>query len=267
MKFERLYMIPGNEDVYLDCYLNDPIPGFTRKAILVIPGGGYWGVCSDREGEPIAMAFIPYGYNAFVLHYTVERRKKFPAQLCEAALAMKTIREHADKWNVDPAKVFAVGFSAGGHLCGSLGILFDHPAVQKIGPAELIKPTGIMLIYAVVSSQIAKPEQGTFRNLLCSDTPDADDLYEVSLDKHVTKDSSPLFMMHTSNDQCVDIANALVLGQAYHNAGLQFELHVYPDAPHGCGLGSPITSYGQSCWEDKSIAKWVAEAAEWAERF
>ena len=57
-----------HENVYLDTYISDKLAGYERKAILVIPGGGYSCVCSDREGEPIAQAFIPYGYNAFVLH-------------------------------------------------------------------------------------------------------------------------------------------------------------------------------------------------------
>ena len=81
MKFERIELNENNADAYIEAYISDPIVGFERMAILVIPGGGYSGVCSDREGEPIAQAFIPYGYNAFVLHYTVDKKHPFPLSL------------------------------------------------------------------------------------------------------------------------------------------------------------------------------------------
>ena len=95
MRCERIYLIQDDPEVYIDTYLADPLSSFTRKALLVIPGGGYGQVCADREGEPIAHAFLPYGYNTFVLHYSVKRRKPFPAQLIEAAMAMKHIKDHA----------------------------------------------------------------------------------------------------------------------------------------------------------------------------
>ena len=76
MKLERIML--DDEGAYIDAYIADPTSRFTRKAILVIPGGGYGKVCADREGEPIAHAFIPYGYNAFVLNYYVGKEKPFP---------------------------------------------------------------------------------------------------------------------------------------------------------------------------------------------
>ena len=83
MQYEKIYLKEGRPDVYLETYISDSLPNVTRKAILVIPGGGYGGVCADREGEPIALAFMPYGYNGFVLHYTVGRKEPYPAQLRE----------------------------------------------------------------------------------------------------------------------------------------------------------------------------------------
>ena len=60
MQYEKIYLKEGRPDVYLETYISDSLPNVTRKAILVIPGGGYGGVCADREGEPIALAFMPY---------------------------------------------------------------------------------------------------------------------------------------------------------------------------------------------------------------
>ena len=72
MTVKKIVLSEKNKDAYLDAYLSDKLEWLTRKAIVVIPGGGYAEVCADREGEPIAQAFIPYGYQAFVLHYTVD---------------------------------------------------------------------------------------------------------------------------------------------------------------------------------------------------
>ena len=254
-------------DVYLDAYLADPIGDFVRNAILVIPGGGYGNVCSDREGEPIAQAFIPYGYNAFVLHYSVARSKKFPAQLIEASLAIKHIRDNAEEYNIDPEKVFVTGFSAGGHLTGSIGILWNKPEVYEAidMPYGYNKPNGVMMIYPVVSCEEEYWHRGSFENLLCSDEPSAEELKEVSLEKNVTGDASPLFVMHTSNDSLVDVRNALCLGAAYRENGLEFEMHIYPDAPHGVALGNKITDMGCIEHRNSEIAKWVEQAARWAE--
>ena len=68
MKYEKIYLKEGRPDVFLETFVADSVVGYTRKAILVIPGGGYGAVCADREGEPIALAFLPYGFSAFVLH-------------------------------------------------------------------------------------------------------------------------------------------------------------------------------------------------------
>jgi acetyl esterase/lipase len=90
-----------------------------RKAVLICPGGAY-AYCSNREGEPIATSFLAAGYNAFVLDYSTKNRdmkgKKFPGQLIEAALAMKFIKDNAEKFHIDPDYVFVNGYSAGGHL-------------------------------------------------------------------------------------------------------------------------------------------------------
>lgn len=122
MIYKRIYFDEEFDDAYLEAYIADKVGDFTRKAIVVIPGGGYSNVCADREGEPIAMAFLPYGYNAFVLHYTVNK-KPFPFHLIQASKAMKHIKDNANEHNVDTSRIFVAGFSAGGHLAASLGTM------------------------------------------------------------------------------------------------------------------------------------------------
>ena len=267
MIIKRVHLEENNEDVYLDIYIADPVGEFSRKAILVIPGGGYANVCSDREGEPIGMAFMAHGYNAFVLHYTVGRKKTFPAQLIEASLAMKHIKDHAEEYNIDSAKIFVTGFSAGGHLAGSLGIMWNRKEIYDAidMPYGYNKPSGMMLVYPVVTGVQSYSEKTTFGNLWGTDEPDAAWLKESSLEQNVSKEAVPLFIMHTSNDEIVDVRNSLCLAEKYRENNLTFEMHIYPDAPHGVALGNEITKCGVEKWQNPVIAKWVEHAAAWAE--
>ncbi len=268
MIFKRIQLDPEKEDIYLDIYVADKTKNFTRKAILVIPGGGYGCVCSDREGEPIAMAFMPYGYNAFVLHYSVARTKKFPGQLIEASLAMKHIRDNAEEYGIDPEKVFVTGFSAGGHLCASLGTMWHKKEIYDVidMPYGYNRPTGMMPIYPVISGLDVGRHFGSFKNLLCTDEPTEEELISCSIEKQVDERAVPAFIVHTSNDELVSVKNSLLLANAYADKGMKFELHVYPDSPHGVALGNKITSHGNEKWEDPEIAKWIAQAAAWAEK-
>ncbi len=167
MIVKRIFLEEGNPEAWIDACIADPVRGFTRRAMLVIPGGGYGAVCSDREGEPIALAFMAEGFNAFVLHYTVGRKKPYPAQLREASLAMAHIRTHAEEYGVDPHRVFTVGFSAGGHLAGSLAVLWHREEAWKDSGIEYgqNRPDGAVLVYPVVSGTEYFREGGTFSNL------------------------------------------------------------------------------------------------------
>jgi len=220
-------------------------------------------VCAEREGEPIAMAFMPYGFNAFVLHYSVGN-KPFPVQLIQASRAIKHIRDNAEKYNIDPDKVFTVGFSAGGHLAACLGTMWDRKDIyDEINmPFGYNKPNGMMLIYPVIS---AKYHDTSLKNLLQNANPTEEMLADCSIENHVSENSSPAFIMHTSNDEIVDVRNSLVLANAFAEKGVEFEMHIYPDAPHGIALGNEITKCGREKWCNEAISKWVKHAVVWAD--
>ena len=269
MIYKKISLDDRDKNAYLEVYVADKIQNFVRKAILVIPGGGYSSVCSDREGEPIAMAFIPYGYNAFVLHYSVGENVTFPKQLIQASKAIKHIKDNAEEYNINPEHVFAVGFSAGGHLAGSLGILWDNPEVYKELDMEYgyNKPTGIMLIYPVVSSANESFKQKeTFFNLLKTETPSHEEILSCSLELNVSQNVAPAYILHTANDEIVNVRNSLSLADAYSVAKVPYELHIYPDGPHGVALGNRITKIGVEKYEEPAIAKWVENAVYWANK-
>ena len=263
MKISRIFLDKNNEDIYLDAYSVPKKSEEKRHALIIIPGGGYSCVCRDREGDPIALEFISYGFTPFVLNYYTGKKEPFPIQHIQAARAIKHVKDNADEYGINPDEVFVIGFSAGAHLAGCSAILHSHPALYASIDMEsgYTKPRGAMLIYPVVSTEY---HMASFQNLLCSKEPSKEALHEVSLEKHVDTDSAPVFIMHTSNDGIVDVRNSLCLADAYTRAGLQYEMHIYPDAPHGIALANSVTSCGNEKWDNERIAEWVRISAEWA---
>ena len=122
-------------DPTLEVYLQENLGGYQsekRPCLLLCPGGGYRFV-SRREAEPVALHFLPEGFNVFVLTYSVAPNR-FPTQLREVAAAMELIWEYADAWNCDVQKIAIMGFSAGGHLAAHYTNRWDCPQVREVFP-------------------------------------------------------------------------------------------------------------------------------------
>ena len=266
MRFEQIKFAESMpQDVWLDAYIADPLPGYVRPAVLILPGGGYVFVCAEREGEPIAHGFLARGYNAFVLHYSVAKTRIHPAQLQQASLALAFIRAHADTFGIDPLRVFTVGFSAGGHLAGMLATMWHRPeAWRDIGLRFGENcPTGAALIYPVVLGDSPFAHHDSFRNLLGADAPSEASLQSVSLEKQADEHAVPLFLFHTSDDATVDVRNSLLLAAVYRALNKPFELHVLPHGRHGLATGDEITNGGSIEGFDERSKAWIDEAAYW----
>lgn len=213
----------------------DRYPNRLRPAVLVLPGGGYSNT-SEREAEPIALHFMTRGYAAFTLYYTCAPQG-FPVALREAAMAMRYIRENAGVFGVVPSTVAAIGFSAGGHLCGTLGTMYDCPEVADIGGASVIRPDALGLCYPVLV-EWGRTHQGTFENISMGDTQLRK---RLSVEKQVRPDMPPVFLWHTRTDVGVPCRNSIVMAEALEEAGVDFALHIYRKGPHGLSTADVCT--------------------------
>ena len=230
-----------------------------RPAVLILPGGGYE-YTSEREGEPIALKFLTEGVCAFVLHYS-PAPARFPQALCEALTAIGYIREHAEEWKIDKDQIAVCGFSAGGHLCASVGAFWNKSFLETyIGTdREKVKPNKLILSYPVITSG-EFTHQGSMDNLL-GNNKEAELLERASLENQVTKDVPPSFIWHTYEDETVPVQNALLFASALVKEQVPVELHVYRRGGHGLSLGNHLVQgemqYGEthisSDWIDKAI--------------
>lgn len=216
-----------------------------RPAVIVVPGGGY-AMTSEREATVVASAFFARGFQAFVLRYkTATDGVAYPEELLELAAAFDHVRKNAKKYSVNADEVFAVGFSAGGHLVADLSN--EHMLVEeKYGKPLDCKPTAVGLCYPVIYRD---GHVGSFDNLLkhLPDEKKAELCNSLNMDERVSADTSPAFIWSTFEDQVVSCENALRYALAMKKAGVRFALHVYPFGAHGLATSDDEISdyYGE----------------------
>lgn len=211
--------------------------GQKRPCMVILPGGAY-AFCSQRESEPIALHFLPEGYNVFVLTYSVAPHR-FPTQLREVAAALELIYAHADDWYCDTSKVALMGFSAGGHLAAHYSTQYDCPEVRDIFPDS--KPVqASILSYPVITADMSFTHQPSMRNLLGHE-PSAAEVKRFSNERNVTAQTPPTFLWHTVEDETVPVLNTIVYAKALAEKKVPFELHIYPCGSHGLSTADKHT--------------------------
>ncbi len=263
---DTIYLDKTDPTVKLDIRVNDR-PSSPRPAMLVIPGGAYAFVCNDREGEPIARRYFSAGFNTFTLTYSINELSLFPRPLVQASLAMKYIRENAGKLNVDPTRVYVVGFSAGGHLAAALSSMWKDESIREAVdmPYGINRPDGCVLSYAVVSPDASYDYEDIFDNITegwgkkCA-TDEKRRRWDAAA--HIDADTPPAFIWHTSDDGRVKVDNALVYGLGLKKYDIPFEMHIYPRGDHGLSLADHEVC-DTVTYEMGRIGKWIDLSIEW----
>jgi len=214
-------------------YLPDNPSG---AAMLIIPGGGY-GRIYEGQAEPFALWLNEQGIAAFVLRYRLGTSGyRYPSQLQDAVEAMRQIREQAAKWKIDPHRIGALGFSAGGHL---LTTLLNRPEDGEVPGADTQgraspRPDIAIVCYPVIS-MIAKPHQNSLKNLI-GDAPGEELLIKTSSERQVRPGLPPVFLWQTNEDKVVSVEHSLLYAAALREHGIPHELHIYQHGKHGTGL-------------------------------
>lgn len=230
-------------------------------AILILPGGGY-GFTSWREAEPIAYWANASGYHAFILHYSVAPNRH-PQPLLDATRAMCIIRDNAKKWKVDPSKIAVCGFSAGGHAAGALATMYDEPYLLDIQGMEKGKnrPNAAILSYPVITGG-EKAHRGSFDNLL-GENADSDMIRYLSLENRVHENMPPVFLWHTVSDSSVPVENSLLFANALTKHKVPFEMHIYPEGPHGLSLANRQTAEQNPSLINPHVGTWTTLCKQW----
>lgn len=227
--------------------------GRATPAIVICPGGGYNVICFDYEGVNEAEWFRDRGVAAFVLTYRLPRFDyRHPVPLLDAQRAIRLVRTRAAGWNINPAKIGVMGFSAGGHLASTLETHFDAGNPQATDPVDKqsCRPDFAVLVYAVISMKDGVTDPGSMQVLL-GPNPDPKLVASLSNETQVTPQTPPTLLVHAVDDDMVPIENSRLMYAALQKAGVPSALHEYPHGGHGFGFG-PNQKNVPPGWLDKA---------------
>lgn len=206
-------------------------------AVIICPGGAYRDLSFHNEGVDIARKMLETGYRAFILNYRVAPNR-YPDPQMDLGLAIKYLRANAALFQIDPNNIMILGFSAGGHLCASTAALrkeieekLDEVCPKYSGIS--IRPDKVCLCYPVISF-LSEAHEESFQML----TGEDESLREkLSIEMQIDPEYPKTFVWTCEDDMLVPPSNAVRMGQALENQGIEYRLKVYPQGGHGCGLG------------------------------
>jgi acetyl esterase/lipase len=217
----------------------------THTGIVICPGGAYAHLSMEKEGTDVAKWLNARGVAGFVLQYRLGPKYHHPVELHDAQRALRYVRSHAADYGIAPDRVGIWGFSAGGHLASTTGTHFDSGDSTAADPIDRpgSRPDFMILAYPVITLVGPKTHLGSKKNLL-GDNPPQDLAQSLSSELQVTSKTPPTFLFTTDGDTGVPAENAIEFFLAMRKAGVQGELHVYQNGPHGVGLAlnDPILS-------------------------
>jgi len=214
----------------------------TETAVLICPGGGYWDLYWQLEGEEVAAWLNSIGVTGIILKYRVPRRADEPEgqparrPLQDAQRAVSLVRSKAGEWGINPRRIGIVGFSAGGHLAIATATSFEKRTYEPVDHIDKIscRPDFAIPVYS-----------GYLK---------AKDKDELAPGLRIPATTPPVFLVHGSDDIISPPEHSVFMYLALRRAGVPAELHIYANTTHDFGVRTNDHPY--STWTE-SCVKWL----------
>jgi acetyl esterase/lipase len=213
----------------------------TGAAVLICPGGGYWNLYWQLEGEEVAAWLNSIGVTGIILKYRVPRRpdevRGEPARrpLQDAQRAVSLVRSRAAEWGIHPQRIGIVGFSAGGHLAIATATSFEKRTYEPMDAVDQVS---------------CRPD---FSIPVYSGYLKAKDKDEIAPGLTIPAGTPPVFLVHGSDDIVSPPEGSVVMYLALKRAGIPAELHMYAATTHDFGVRA----------FDRPFASWTVSCANW----
>jgi acetyl esterase/lipase len=252
----RVYNVQNPTLVYIP-----PAPGTGNgTAVIACPGGGYVRLALSNEASGLAGRLRSLGVATFILKYRLAEHG-YPAPLQDVLRAIRTVRSRAQEFAVRPDRIGIFGASAGGHLAALAATLHGSAEGRSGAAVDAVsaRPDFVALLYPVISLKGPLAHAGSRRALL-GEHPPAELFDLLSVETHVTSETPPVFMVHTTEDKSVTVENSLVFFRALRDAGVPVELHVYEKGAHGFGMQpglGPTSEWPRRLEEWMRVHRWL----------
>jgi acetyl esterase/lipase len=209
----------------------------TGTALVICPGGGYWNLYWQVEGEEVAEWLNSLGITGIVLKYRVPRRpdepKEVPSRrpLQDSQRAIRLVRSKAKEWGIDPDRIGIIGFSAGGHLAIASATGFEQRTYEPQDDIDKMscRPDFAIPVYS-----------GYLKELL-----------EKGM--KVPAKTPPIFLVHGNEDLISSPEHSALMYLALKRAGVSAELHIYARTAHDFGVRQ----------SDRPYAAWMPACVHW----
>ncbi len=233
----------------------------TKTAVIICPGGSYHHLGLYNEGYCSAKWFSQNGITAFTLKYrTNESLYKHPAMLEDIQRAIQIIRENADEYGIDPEKIGAIGYSAGGHLVTMASVFGDElNELEKLGITSEVslRPNFCMPIYPVVSMQDDIGHKWSRKSLL-GRKPTQEQKDTFSMELNIPEDMIPTFIVVAKDDPVVIPENSFRLYEALTEKNIPHcKMQVYEWGKHGFGMAD--TQFMREFHWNEELKLWLVE--------
>ncbi|MCF8358255.1 MAG: alpha/beta hydrolase [Prolixibacteraceae bacterium] len=228
----------------------------TGTAVVICPGGGYWGIAIDHEGKQTAEWLNSIGISAFVLKYRLPddaiMEDKSVGPLQDAQRAMRIVRRRSKEFNINPGQIGIMGYSAGGHLASTISTHYDENVYEPEDNTSA-RPDFSILIYPVITMDASYTHLGS-RETLLGKNPTAEQVKHFSNELQVNGQTPPAFLVHSLDDDAVPVLNSINYTLALRKNNVPCELHLYEQGGHGYGLGRSDNT--ESTWPE-ACKKWL----------
>jgi acetyl esterase len=230
------YRHVGGDDLKLDAYI--PAGGGTRPGVMVIYGGG-WVLGSKEMSAPLARQLAEQGYVAFAMNYRLAPFHPFPAAVDDVQASVVWARDHAFDLGLDPARIGAIGGSAGGHLAAMLATLGEGPHDRGSRISAAVSWAGPMDLHPAEFGPDSQIYLDAF--LDCIGRPcDESTVVAASPISHVDPSDAPILLAQGEEDQLVPPDQGLRMAETLRAAGVDHELLLVPNAGHDERVVEPV---------------------------
>ena len=205
------------------------------RAVVDCPGGGYSHLATQNEGHDWAGYFNEQGIAFFVLTYRMPNGDR-SIPMGDAQQAIRTVRDSAAVWHINPDDVGIMGFSAGGHLASTVSTHSEYDC----------RPNFSILFYPVISMNERETHKGSCVNFLGKEGQKDERLVKLFSNQNaVARHLTPPAIILTANGVVPPVTNGIAYYSAMRNQGNDCSLYVYPTGGHGFGFRSSWPFHNQ----------------------